>query len=364
MKSSVSASSRRAFTLIELLVVIAIIGVLIGLLLPAVQAAREAARRAQCTNNLKQLGLALHNYENALGAFPMGYFDVTLQNGCDFQTSGTIGFTWECYVLPFLEGNAQFNSINFTVKYSSRRQYTAFLTITNTMICPTDSSATPTVPGQNLAGWQTSYAASAGTIELTFNYDSDNPNTPRCGDYTTNGVFGLTQCTRVAEVVDGLSSTLFLGETSRFPNEIGASVFNTGSIGGIFPGYAPTPTDPPVWGDMRIQGIAYPVPRINAPPAIGSNFWDSAGPGFFFPTCLDQTNPFPDQQPSWALDRATNQVPCRDLGQWGFRSLHPGGANFLMGDGSVRYLKQSINLTTYQALGTKQGGEVVSSESY
>src|ERR1700712_5417564 len=102
------ARDRRAFTLIELLVVIAIIGVLVGLLLPAVQAAREAARRARCVNNLKQLGLAMHNYEGALGAFPMGYFDLTRQNQCDFGTRSTIGFTWECYVLPFLEGNAQF----------------------------------------------------------------------------------------------------------------------------------------------------------------------------------------------------------------------------------------------------------------
>ena len=349
---------RRGFTLIELLVVIAIIGVLIGLLLPAVQAAREAARRAQCLNNLKQLGLALHGYEGALGAFPMGYFDLTSRNNCYSGTTGTIGFTWECYLLPFLEGNALYNAINFQWTYNSRRQFTAYLTTTSTLVCPSDTQAATRSLSGVPAGWQTSYAASGGTIELIYNYDP-NSNPERCGDYSTNGVFGLTECARMADVVDGLSTTLFLGETSRFPGEPTGSTFNGGSVGGLFPGYSTSAAGPALWGDMRLQGIAYPVPRINAPPATGAA-WD----GGSVPICLEVTSPFPTDQPSWALDRTTGQPPCRDLGQLGFRSLHAGGAHFLMGDGSVRFLKQSINPSIYQALGTRMGGELLPADAY
>src|SRR4051812_20415149 len=111
-----SVSPRRGFTLIELLVVIAIIGVLIALLLPAVQAAREAARRAQCTNNLKQIGLAIHNYEGAQGAFPMG----NMTRSRTYDNCATYwGHTWMNFILPYIESGTQYNAANFSRVYNS-----------------------------------------------------------------------------------------------------------------------------------------------------------------------------------------------------------------------------------------------------
>ena len=351
----------RGFTLIELLVVIAIIGVLIGLLLPAVQAAREAARRAQCANNLKQMGLALHNYESSANTFPIGYFNLTLSNGCNPNANVTNGHTWESYLLPFMENGALFNAVNFSRTYNSRSQFTAWGMQSSSYICPSDTPAEVLDPTQFLKTTPTSYAASAGTTEVMI-YAYDPPtNADRCGSIDCNGAFGVTQVTRGADFVDGLSSTIFLGETSRFPNEPAGSPFNFGNIGGLWQG--PPWSGSAAWGDTRFMALAYPVPRINSPPAIGSAAWATFS-GTAYPNCLLNTSPLATDQPSWALDRTTGQVPCRDMGQMGFRSLHPGMANFLMGDGSMKSLRESVNLTTYQALGTRRGGEVISGDAY
>src|SRR5689334_8595124 len=120
---------RAGFTLIELLVVIAIIAVLIALLLPAVQQAREAARRAQCVNNMKQLGLALHNYHDTFDAFPTGGFaKVSTENL----------YAWRCLILPQMEQSALYNSINFSVQVGGRGSYTMWMTVVNTWLCPSD----------------------------------------------------------------------------------------------------------------------------------------------------------------------------------------------------------------------------------
>src|SRR5574338_477374 len=111
---SPATSARRAFTLIELLVVIAIIGVLIALLLPAVQAAREAARRASCLNNLKQIGLAMHNYQDAVGAFPPGYLSLTVNDQPNGAELGP-GWSWGAFILPQMEQAAVYNAINFSL---------------------------------------------------------------------------------------------------------------------------------------------------------------------------------------------------------------------------------------------------------
>jgi type II secretory pathway pseudopilin PulG len=137
--------------LIELLVVIAIIAVLIALLLPAVQSAREAARRAQCTNNLKQIGLAAHNYESAYGAFPMGWNGFAPPNTypglSPCQSNNPIGHTAFVYILPLLEGGNQYNAFNIVRVYNSVANGTAIATKVSAYICPTDTPAAPDPTG-------------------------------------------------------------------------------------------------------------------------------------------------------------------------------------------------------------------------
>jgi len=360
-------TDRRGFTLIELLVVIAIIGVLIGLLLPAVQAAREAARRAQCANNLKQMGLALHGYEGACGSFPMGFYSQAARDGCsngyhpsDPSTNATTrGFSWELYILPYLERGAHFNALNFNLTWRSGRQGTAFASTAATFLCPSDSSALK-IPPPNVQYMQSSYAGSAGSNELfAFTY-APPTNADRCGTLDADGIFGATAVTRLVDVRDGLSSIVMIGEAARFPNEPDYSVFNIGNVGGLWNGAAPA-GGRAAWGDLRVSILAFTVPRLNAPPLIGPAGWDA---GTRLPSCLLATSPLATDQPSWAFDPATGQVPCAALGQWGFRSPHPGGAHFLLGDGSVRFLRDSINPTTYRALGTRRGGEIVAADAY
>jgi len=340
--------SRRGFTLIELLVVIAIIGVLIALLLPAVQAAREAARRAQCTNNLKQLGLALHNYESSNGSFPPGMFGQALSDvgACKSVNSHTV-FSM---LLPFMESGTIANSINFslpaygvTVSSSgasgpwSAWQATAFCLKVNTMLCPSDQwtrqdfREIPTVlanPGTN-AYSPSSYAAVAGTVECLW-YGYWGTTTMRyCEAIEPNGMFGKNYTYRIADNLDGTSSTLYMGETSRYTNEP-VSTLNFWNRGGFAYGDD--------IGGVRMQIIAYTVPSINARPT-------GVTPGYI-------SDPFN----WWNL----NVYPqSKNEGSFGFRSFHPGGANFLAGDGTVKFVKQTLNPYVFQALGTRANGETV-----
>ncbi|MBX6313870.1 MAG: DUF1559 domain-containing protein [Isosphaeraceae bacterium] len=349
-------SRRRGFTLIELLVVIAIIGVLIALLLPAVQAAREAARRAQCLNNLKQIGLAIHNYESVNGSLPMGHLgkvrNCPFGDPCD-SLNCFYGHTWISYILPFLEGGAQYNSVNFHLTYRYRAQITAYSNKVATLICPSDSPA-ETLPAGYVSTFQTSYAGVRGVTEnfyYSWGSSASAPNADRCGAIDSEGLFGTNIAYRFAEVIDGLSATLMVGEVSRFKDEPSGSNFNFGNIGGAWVG--PPWTGSPAWpGDIRISSGAFLVPRINAPPVKNGG-----------PSCLVSTGPFYlptlGNPPGWVTS-----AECLNLGQFGFRSLHPGGANFLFADGSVKFLKESINMSTYRALGTRALAEVISTDAY
>ena len=341
----------RGFTLIELLVVIAIIGVLIALLLPAVQAAREAARRAQCTNNLKQIGLALANYESSHGRYPMG----TQVQGYSILpcADSPRGHTLFTLILPYMEQQAAYQSINFNfpaggpaivggkdVGHAGAVNRTGLAPRIATYICPSDSQQTPYPLDVSFNAYsQTSYAGVSGSNDI-FYYWCDCPatrsNPPDAGCDGTNinipgdGVFHYDKHHSIADIRDGLSNTAFVGESSRFLNDPD-DVFNSWTRGLYFLSEARV---------GRPQAIASITPRFNANMVVPH-------PGGKWP-------PY-----AWKTDPA-----AREIGQFGLRGQHPGGVNMLFGDGSVRFLKETIAPQVAQALGTRKGGEVISADQY
>jgi prepilin-type N-terminal cleavage/methylation domain-containing protein/prepilin-type processing-associated H-X9-DG protein len=358
-----STHRSRGFTLIELLVVIAIIAVLIALLLPAVQAAREAARRAQCVNNLKQLQLAAMNYESSQGTLPMGnmMFNDTPRNvgpngsPCGGAVSSYTNYTAFDYILPFMEQGNGYNAYNFSVPFFTPflQNVTAGLQRINSYICPSDLlGPTPTASSVNFGFNQCSYATSRGKNETLYEnwVTSSAPAAPyyaACNYGGGDGAYGPMESYTIGSFIDGTSNTFAFGEYSRFLQDPATSAFPFANIGWAW-GNAPLGT----W-DVRPSSGAFVMVKPNAPPdmtgAVFSAIFCVCGSGACIP-------------PDW-----TNE-PCataaQRLGQFGFHGLHPGGVNFAMVDGSVRFIKNSINIVSYRALGTRGGGEVISSDAY
>jgi prepilin-type N-terminal cleavage/methylation domain-containing protein/prepilin-type processing-associated H-X9-DG protein len=354
MKSYRSGTSRSGFTLIELLVVIAIIAVLIALLLPAVQAAREAARRAQCTNNMKQLGLAIHNYIDRTNLFVPAALGGNW--GC--------GFTWRQMILPEIEQNSIYNAFNFSLGVGNSLTPTAWATAWYTtmtaFLCPSDAtnqggfmpygatgtysvaSPPPNPKGGATAVPVTNYNMSYGDNYLVLPLGCTNPWETASGAVlppgslkrgwdgfwgTTAGNGGTTagtggtmrgfadyrdgQIASIASVTDGLSNTILLGEVLPAQDANNEMYGFTGAASGT---------------------------------TIPMNFYTGAPGPVAYGTCTFSS------RFSYAAR--------------GFKSLHPGGANMALADGSVRFLKASINPGTYNALGSRNGGEVISSDAY
>ena len=336
----------RGFTLIELLVVIAIIAVLIALLLPAVQAAREAARRAQCVNNLKQIGLACYNYESTQGSFPMGnrgYVFPSCGNANNLAVDGVL-YSAFVFMLPYLEGSNIANSYNFSTLNFSPGNLTVLGTQVPSFTCPSDLPFTQEPP-LYYPYVHNSYGTNRGRNEtIGTNWANSAPPDNTAPYYKTcnygggDGMFGPDEVVSIAQVTDGLSNTFFFGEMSRYTDEP-PSPFAVGNIAVVFKGDYSTSVAVPTSG-------AYVVPKLNAPPDKTGAVTSACFAGVAFP-------------PDWI-----NNVPCQNYGQFGFRSRHPGGANFALADGSVKFIKNSINLIAYRALGTRALGEVISADAY
>ena len=346
--------SQRGFTLIELLVVIAIIGVLIALLLPAVQSAREAARRSQCTNNLKQMGLGLANYESAQGSFPPGALTYPIAN----NTSCASGTYWDgrghsvfAFMLPFMEQSAIHNSINFSVNaggpfmagvHGGMVNSTAFHNVISNYVCPSDIGNEITQYPSGTTYSPSSYVASSGTGDI-FRYWNGCPT-----EIPPDGAFGKNETFKISHFRDGLSNTFMIGEKSRFLNDP-ETIWNFWNRSLWF-GAAN--------GTTRVAGFATVAVKPNASLAIPEP-----------PATLN---------PTGDIDSWLYSPVYQNAGQFGFLSQHPGGLNMLFGDGSVRFIKDSISLGNvaqnppagqvqigvWRALATRKGGEVVSADQY
>ncbi len=321
---------RSAFTLIELLVVIAIIGVLIALLLPAVQQAREAARRIQCNNNLKQLGLALANYESAYGCLPMGRSSpVGLGSGSAYSPQSR--------VLAFLEQRAGFEALNFDLGWDNLANSTAAATRLSTFLCPSDSQnrVPPAWGGLN-------YRVNEGTSVVMWYGETDTAGVNRTMP-PPNGPFFANLTVRFSDMTDGTSQTAMMSEHIKgdFDNTIATELADT-----FWPQTYPATADEAVamCRTINVRDLAFQrVSDVGAPWVYGyhstTSYWHSGPPGSR--SCM-----FP---PSRIMTTAN--------------SMHPGGVNLLAGDGSVRFVKTTINLAAWRALGTRNGGEIVSDDS-
>jgi prepilin-type N-terminal cleavage/methylation domain-containing protein/prepilin-type processing-associated H-X9-DG protein len=374
-----SRNGRDGFTLIELLVVIAIIAVLIALLLPAVQSAREAARRIQCTNNMKQIGLALHNYQDAFGSFPLGGIEARFGATWGEMLNAT-RISWRALVLPFLEQGNLYNSVNFLVSMDGQRDtnasemYTAWMTVSNVWLCPSDGTngdgrlpwLTRTNPTGQGAGIVTPPANPAtgqpATVIAVTNYAGsygDNyAGGPLCGGCLPWETYPGTNLPPGSPRIgwNGYWGTVY-GDAPNF-------AVGGGSLRGYF--------DYQTLQFVRIAGVTdgtsntVMVGEVIPIQAADSNFWNENGCCAGTTTPINwNSNTFPAADPSCAFNWQGPVLGCRfGAAAKGFKSMHPGGANFVMGDGSVRFLKASISTPTYAALGSRGGGEVLSSDSY
>ena len=300
---------RPAFTLIELLVVIAIIAILIGLLLPAVQKVREAANRMKCSNNLKQLGLAMHNYNDTHGHLPGNIRPLA---------AGTVRVRWTTFLLPYYEQDNIYKIYNPNLNWSDAANLPAVATRLKVMECPSAPR-----PDRKDGAPDTGWTANVASGDYSGIYWST-------AQQSLPGILSKTDEVRLTDVTDGLSNTIHLTESAGKPDRyVGGRLVQAAN------------------GGTRVNGGGWCRPASDIPYPIGlAADGSSSGTGVMNVTNGLLLNGYPD--PRFGTD-GTGQV----------YAFHTGGANALLGDGSVRFVKASIQPATLQALVTRGAGEVV-----
>ncbi len=363
---------RRAFTLIELLVVIAIIGVLIALLLPAVQAAREAARRAQCTNNLKQVGIALHNYHSSLNCFPVGFLFPSVPSPSGTNASGIPDLHWRWSVLaqlsPYMEQTNVYNALNFNwpiapgpgatgafAGYAAYKPFpvntTAMITSVNFFLCPSDGAiGQATLPDGVTAFGPTNYHFCTGDGQPGSGNVGD-AGDPTNGARPADGAFILGPPQTMATILDGSSGTVAASEQLIGPasgtTTTSASQPQDARRGAVYVSMIPLPDNGPAIGcNNAIAGW-----RLDK----GYAWWDGDMRSGLYNHYLTPNSKIYD---CW------QSSPPHDPAIKAARSNHPGGVVVLFCDGHVGFIKDSVNLASWRAISTRQGGEVVSADAY
>ena len=332
------ARVRSGFTLIEALVVCSVIGLLIALILPAVQSSREAARRSRCADNLRQIGLALHGYEESNNSFPLNWGDPRVDpvRGHPWYIGGP-PYSALTRVLPYLDQRAVFDAINFSIEtypvgvsqFLFPGNVTAYETRLAVYLCPTDGGSSPTRHGCDYRG---NYGVGPTVSTNRVTTDSGN------GFYTFPGVLGT------GSFVDGLSHTVAYGERLRGTGT-GSAVVPSRDLGNI----AVLPNC-----DTRDADYALGCSRVASSRAFP---YDRMAGFTWFHGDLECTAYNHAQEPNGRIPDAINSE------RWGgvitARSLHPGGVNSLMADGSLRFVSETIERAVWRGLGTRNGGEVV-----